>query len=124
MYMYIESGIYIIIFEVCNVLGCDVVMLVSFLEVDFGCFFQNILQYGNEIIMVCFGNFYDLGGFDVFYLEGSFGSVIIVLLGVIFVSIIFSLFNYQEYVDFVFVYDGLFNGGVFIGIFIGIEFVG
>ncbi|WP_282780961.1 PKD domain-containing protein, partial [Phaeodactylibacter xiamenensis] len=124
MHTYTESGTYTITLEACNALGCDVATLVSFLEVDLGCFSQNIPQHGNETITVCSGNLYDSGGPDAPYLEGSFGSVTIAPPGATSVSITFSSFNYQEHADFVSVYDGPLNGGTLIGTFTGTELAG
>ncbi|MEQ8707035.1 MAG: PKD domain-containing protein [Phaeodactylibacter sp.] len=124
VHTYSESGTYTITLEACNVLGCDVINLPNFLEVDLDCYTQNIPQHGNEVVTVCSGNLYDSGGPNAPYLEGSFGSVTIAPPGATSVSITFSEFNYQEHADFVSVYDGPLNGGTLLGTFSGNELAG
>lgn len=119
VHTYAASGTYTITLEACNSLGCDVVTLTDFLEVDLDCFTQNIPQHGNETITVCSGNLYDSGGPDAPYLEGSSGSVTIAPPGATSVSITFSEFNYQEHADFLFVYDGQPSTGTLLGSFTG-----
>ena len=124
VHTYAESGIYTITLEACNSLGCDVVTLPDFIEVDLDCYSQNIPAHGNETITVCSGNLYDSGGPDAPYLEGTFGSVTIAPPGATSVSITFSEFNYQEHADFVSVFDGQPASGTLLGTFTGNELQG
>jgi PKD repeat protein len=124
VHSYSESGTYTISLEVCNALGCDVVSLTNFIEVDLECYTQNIPQHGNEVVTVCSGNLYDSGGPNAPYLEGSFGSITIAPPGATSVSITFSEFNYEEHSDALLVYDGVPTLSTLIGTFTGNELEG
>ncbi|HKK79025.1 MAG TPA: PKD domain-containing protein, partial [Phaeodactylibacter sp.] len=123
VHTYAESGIYTITLEACNSLGCDVVTLVDFLEVELDCFSQNIpsIPHSSETVTACSGNLYDSGGPDAPYQEGNLAAVTIAPPGATSVSITFSEFNYQEHADFVFVYDGYPGTGTLLGSFTGNE---
>ncbi len=124
VHTYTESGIYTITLEACNELGCDVISLTDFIEVDLDCYSQNIPQHGNEVVTVCSGNLYDSGGPDAPYLEGSFGSITIAPPGATSVTITFSEFNFEEHADFLYVYDGQPGTGTLLGTFTGNELEG
>jgi PKD repeat protein len=124
VHTYTESGIYTITLEACNTLGCDVVSLADFVEVDTDCYTQNIPQHGNEVVTVCSGNLFDSGGPDGPYLEGSFGSITIAPPGATSISITFSEFNYEEHADFLYVFDGEPGTGTLLGTFTGNDLEG
>jgi PKD repeat protein len=123
VHTYAESGIYTITLEACNSLGCDVVTLADFLEVELDCFSQNIpaISHSSETVTACSGNLYDSGGPDGPYQEGNLASVIIAPPGAASVSITFNEFNYEEHSDFIFVYDGFPGTGTLLGSFTGNE---
>jgi PKD repeat protein len=125
VHTYTENGTYTIMLEACNTLGCDMVVLIDFIEVDLDCYTQNIPpQHGNEVVTVCSGNLFDSGGPNAPYLEGNFGSITIAPPGATSVSITFSEFNYQEHADFLYVYDGQPVTGNLLGTFTGNELEG
>ena len=124
VHTYTESGVYTVTLEACNSLGCDVITVTDFIEVDVDCFAQNIPQHGNEIVTVCSGNLYDSGGPNGPYIEGSFGSITVAPPGATSVSITFSEFDYQEHADFLLVYDGVPGTGTLLGTFTGNDLEG
>jgi len=126
VHTYTESGTYTIALEACNALGCDVITLVDFIDVELDCFSQNIPAepHGFETVTVCSGNLYDSGGPNGPYQEGNLAAVTIAPPGASTVSITFSEFNYQEHADFVFVYDGFPGTGTLLGSFTGNELQG
>ncbi|MEL7221211.1 MAG: PKD domain-containing protein, partial [Bacteroidota bacterium] len=123
IHTYAESGLYTISLEVCNSLGCDAITLEDFVEVEVGCYTQNIPEHGNEVITVCEGIVYDSGGPDADYLEGSFGSLTIAPPGATGISVTFNEFNFAEH-DFLYVYDGDLATGTLIGAYTGTELQG
>jgi PKD repeat protein len=124
VHTYTENGTYTVTLQACNALGCDVISLTDFIEVDVDCFTQNIPQHGNELVTVCSGNLFDSGGPNAPYLEGSFGSITIAPPGATSITITFSEFNFEEHSDFLFVYDGTPEDGILIGSFTGTELQG
>jgi PKD repeat protein len=124
VHTYTESGLYTVTLEACNVLGCDLISLTDYIEVNIDCFAQNIPQHGNEVITVCSGTLFDSGGPNAPYLEGSFGSITIAPPGATSISITFNEFNYQEHADFLSVYDGEIGTGTLLGVFTGNDLEG
>lgn len=126
VHTYTESGTYTITLEACNTLGCDIVTLVDFIDVELDCFSQNIpaQPHGFETVTVCSGNLYDSGGPNGPYQEGNLAGVTIAPPGASSVSITFSEFNYEEHADFLFVYDGYPGTGTLLGSFTGNELQG
>ncbi|MEM8909392.1 MAG: PKD domain-containing protein, partial [Bacteroidota bacterium] len=119
-YTYSEDGIYTVTLIACNSLGCDTLMRPDYIAVETGCYTQNIpTEHNTETITVCEGQVFDSGGPNGDYLEGNNGVLIIAPPGAEQVSITFSSFEYEEHYDFLYVFDGLPNEGILLGMFTG-----
>jgi len=120
-HLYTADGVYDVSLIACNELGCDTMTYTSFIEVELGCYAQNIPLDGTETITVCSGNIYDSGGATEDYPEGNNGTTIIAPFGATAITLTFTEFNYEEHGDFLSIYEGEGFQGTFIGNFTGTE---